>query len=180
MRGGWRAAPTLTLTLTVTLTRIQVREWCETAGVCGILCTHTCLPYGQVIGPSHSREPSRESRPDAGCGRIAIFNNGAAGMPNFAGERGTGLITRVSADPTPPSDSLYGATAGGLRFDALRIEYDHEAWMALVGKRWPDGSDVHASYHSRMVRGPSSFTIRNAAREGTTLRAKEHTTSRSK
>ena len=92
-------------------------------------------------------------------------------MPNFAGERGTGLVTRVSSDPAPPADSLYGGVVDGLRFDAVRIHYDHEAWAARVSERWPEGSDVHRSYHARMQGGPAAFAVANAAREGVALPA---------
>jgi hypothetical protein len=144
----------------VTLTpRERVIKWARAAGVSGLLCTHTCLPYGQIIRDVDGDE-----------GQVAVFNNGAAGMPNFSGERGTGLITRVSADPTPPADSMYGGMAGGLRYDAIPITYDHDAWMERFESLWPEGSDAHLSYHSRMTHGPASFTVHNAAREGVLMR----------
>ena len=60
-----------------------------------------------------------------------------------------------------PPDSLYGVAAGGLRFDALPVHYDHDGWMAQFEAVWPAGSDAHASYHARLVRG------RAASRGGT-------------
>ena len=136
-----------------------VLDWCDAADVAGLLCSHTCLPYGQVI-----------ARPPPGASRsVAVFNNGSAGMPNFAGEAGTGLITRVSVDLRPPADSLYGGVAGGLRYDALPVRYDHAQWAELFDRRWPAGSDAHASYHGRIHHGPSAFTPQHAARDGTEL-----------
>lgn len=148
-----------------TTPRERVLGWCETAGVSGLLCTHTCLPFGQILSGEASPPGPR------GDATAAVFNNGAAGMPNFAGERGTGLVTRVSSDPAPPADSLYGGVVDGLRFDAVRIHYDHEAWAARVSERWPEGSDVHRSYHARMQGGPAAFAVANAAREGVALPA---------
>ena len=131
--------------------------WMEEAEVVGLVCTHTCLPHGQAY---------RDSRGGAAEWGRAVFNNGSAGMPNFEGQR-FGLITRVSADlHAVPPDSLYGVAAGGLRFDALPVHYDHDGWMAQFEAVWPAGSDAHASYHARLVRGPGGFTRRHAAREG--------------
>ena len=65
-----------------------------------------------------------------------------------------------------PPDSLYGVAAGGLRFDALPVHYDHDGWMAQFEAVWPAGSDAHASYHARLVLGPGGFTRRHAARDG--------------
>ena len=101
---------------------------------------------------------------------LAVFNNGSAGMPNFAGANGRfGLLTRVSDEPTPPADSLYGAWVGGLRYDALPVRYDHDAWMALFSSVWPAGSAAHLSYYDRLLNGPCGFSVRQAAREGVEL-----------
>jgi hypothetical protein len=43
-----------------------------------------------------------------------VVNNGCAGLPDFSG-RHHGVLTRLSVDPGPPADSLYGITAAGLR-----------------------------------------------------------------
>jgi len=135
-----------------------LRRWCELAEVEGLLSTHTCLPFGQLV-PYGGR---RLAVP-----QLAFFNNGAAGMPNFEGASRTGVITRVSADPTPPADSLYGATvSGGLRYDAVPVQYDHEAWLREFEAVWPEGSDAHASYHARLLRGCEGFTVGHAARAG--------------
>jgi hypothetical protein len=131
----------------------------------GLLCSHTCLPYGQLLERRDTTGPHQRR---GASGRFAVFNNGSAGMPNFAGTR-YGLITRVSAerDAPPPADSLYGGWAGGLRFDALPVEYDHSAWIEQFESVWPPGSDAHVSYHGRLLDGPRGFTHDRAAREGT-------------
>jgi hypothetical protein len=88
-------------------------------------------------------------------------------MANFAGTT-FGLITRVSADLAVPSDSLYGGVAEGLRFDALPVHFDDDAWRARFGALWPEGSDAHLSYDQRIRNGPSGYTIDHAARHLTT------------
>ena len=56
-----------------------------------------------------------------------MINNGAAGLPNFAGST-YGVMTRLSDDPRPPTDSLYGVRIGGLRGDALPVRFDPARW----------------------------------------------------
>ena len=138
-----------------------VTEWCAEADVVGLLCTHTCLPFGQLLRPSRLPSQSQSLR-------LAVFNNGSAGMPNFESTR-YGLMTRVSDDPTPPADSLYGGYSGGLRYDALPVHYDHDRWIKRFEAVWPAGSDAHASYHRRLLHGPGGFTPSQAAREGVEL-----------
>ena len=150
----------------------KVVSWCEDADVAGLLCTHTCLPFGQLLlgassgreqsGPPQSPQPPNQSQQYA----LGVFNNGSGGMPNFAASR-FGLATRVSDDPTPPADSLYGGVAGGLRYDAIPIRYDHAAWLERFGAVWPEGSDAHTSYFARLQHGPTGFKLRHAARAGT-------------
>ena len=135
--------------------------WFADARVGGILSSHTCLPFGQVLRAADGAGGGA----DGAGGELAVFNNGSAGMPNFAGRR-HGVLTRVSADPTRPADSLYGAAAGGLRYDALPVPYAHDTWMRDFDGRWPDGSDAHVSYRERMVHGPSGYTLAHAARDG--------------
>ena len=134
----------------------KIAAWCAEADVSGLLCTHTCLPFGQML---------KRQQDD---NQLAVFNNGSAGMPNFA-STAYGLMTRVSDELTPPGDSLYGGVAGGLRYDAVPVAYDSEAFLRRFTAAWPEGSDAHVSYHERIVHGPSGFTPRNAAREGVEL-----------
>lgn len=86
-------------------------------------------------------------------GRLTIVNNGAAGMPNFAGRR-AGLITRIGTTPSPHTP-LYGLHRDGVHIDALEVPYDHDAFLARFLTRWPEGSPAHRSYYGRIVDGPA-------------------------
>jgi hypothetical protein len=99
--------------------------------------SHTCLPALRAF--------------DFGRGPVAVANNGAAGMPNFAGER-FGVITRISE--RPPRDSLYGARVAGVFVDALAVRYDAPAWEKRFLANWPPGSAAHDSYFRRIAHGP--------------------------
>jgi len=96
--------------------------------------SHTCLPVLQCFG-----------------GERVIVNNGAAGMPNFRGER-AGLVTRIAL--TPAHESLYGVRCGALFVDTIGLRYDHDAWERRFLEQWPPGSDAHESYYRRIVEGP--------------------------
>lgn len=108
-----------------------------------IASSHTCLPVLQGF-----------------AGDRALINNGAAGMPNFAGTR-YGLATRVSVRPA--RHTLYGMRLGALHVDAVPIEYDVRAWEDAFLAQWPQGSDAHASYYARIVNGPR-YGVREAQR----------------
>ena len=84
-------------------------------------------------------------------------------------------LTRVSEDPLPPPDSIYGTFANGLRYDAVPVGYDHEAWLALFGSSWPAGSDAHVSYHDRLLHGPCGYTPFQAVRPGVRLTSSDQT-----
>jgi hypothetical protein len=100
--------------------------------------THTCLAALREFALSR--------------GRLTIANNGAAGMPNFAGSR-FGLITRIAILPSP-HQPLYGLTRDGVHIDAIAVEYDQDAFLDRFLKRWPEGSPAHASYYGGIVSGP--------------------------
>lgn len=85
-------------------------------------------------------------------GRLTVINNGAAGMPNFAGTR-FGVITRIATTPSPHA-TLYGMQRDGLHIDALPVHYDEDAFLARFLARWPQGSAAYRSYFSRIVEGP--------------------------
>jgi hypothetical protein len=104
------------------------------AGVRVFASSHTCLPVLKGFP-----------------GGRAIINNGAAGMPNFRGER-YGIATRISVRPA--RDSLYGIRLGGLHVDATALAYDFAAWEQRFVELWPEGSDAHRSYFARIRSGP--------------------------
>ena len=122
------------------------RRWIESmfreARVDAFASSHTCLPALR--------------RFDGGV----VANNGAAGMPNFAASR-FGLLTRISTRPHDGAERLYGVEAGGVAIEALRVDYDHDRWLARFGSRWPAGSPAHASYYRRITEG-TRFEVEQA------------------
>jgi hypothetical protein len=141
---GWRGRAT---------TADELLDWFGRADVDVFASTHTGLPYAQAV-------------PD-GRHRRLVINNGAAGLPNFAGTT-HGVITRLSSDPRPPADSLYGTRVGGLRGDALPVRFDHARWTERFLAQWPPGSPGHRSYFTRITRG-THLRPRQAARVGVRL-----------
>jgi hypothetical protein len=141
---GWRGRPTTTADLL---------DWFGRADVAAFASTHTGLPYAQVV-------------PD-GRRRRLVVNNGVAGLGNFAGTT-FGVVTRLSGDPRPPADSLYGATVGALRCDAVALRFDLGGWRRRFLARWPPGSPGHRSYFARLTSG-THLRPRQAARAGVRL-----------
>jgi hypothetical protein len=101
----------------------------------------------KVFASSHTCLPVLKAFP----GGRALINNGAAGMPNFRGER-YGIATRISVRPA--RNSLYGVRLGGLHVDAMALAYDVAAWERRFLELWPEGSDAHRSYFERIRSGP--------------------------
>jgi hypothetical protein len=143
---GWRGQAT---------TADELLDWFGRAEVSVLASTHTGLPYAQAV-------------PD-GPRRRLVINNGAAGLPNFSGAS-HGVITRLSGDPRPPADSLYGITIGGLRCDALPVRFDLDEWTARFLAQWPPGSPGHRSYYHRIT-GGTQLRLEQAARGGVRLTA---------
>ena len=106
----------------------------EVNGVTVFATTHTCaavaieLPHGVVI------------------------NNGAAGLPNFAGQH-FGLVTRIAETPHP--DALFGAQRNGLFVEAVPLRYDQDSFVKWFDELWPEGSPAEISYRRRIVSGPA-------------------------
>lgn len=112
----------------------------ERAKVRVFASSHTCLPVGETYATT--------------LGASALFNNGAAGMPNFAGTT-YGLITRISALPAPRAlGALYGTVIAGAHVDCLPLHYDHTAWLTHFDHLWPADSAAALSYRKRIVHGP--------------------------
>lgn len=130
----------------------------EQAAVDGFASAHTCLPALKVL--------------DTPLGERFVVNNGAAGMPNFAGTR-AGLITRIAICPLPRSvEALrrYGADAAGVYVDALSVPFDARAWLAEFDRIWPARSAAAVSYRRRIVDGPD-FSIDDALGRATRAHA---------
>ena len=109
-----------------------------TAGVDIFASTHTCLAALRDF--------------NLPGGRLTVINNGAAGMPNFTGQR-SGIITRIATTPSPHRP-LYGLRRDGLHIDALAVDYDDAAFLDRFLTRWPPGSPAYESYYRRIVDGP--------------------------
>lgn len=114
----------------------RVRGHFDAANLDVIASTHTCRAIAVALR--------------AGGRMRALFNNGAAGMPNFRGQR-CGLLTRISVRPAP--EPLYGTQVGPVYVDAVPVRYDHGLWLDAFLANWPEGSAGHASYFDRIRRG---------------------------
>ena len=116
--------------------RRRVRGWFDAAQVDVFACSHTCLPllHAQRAG--------------------VVMNNGAAGMPNFAGEH-AGLLTRIATTPFSGAQRRHGHVRQRVHLDAIDIDYDVAGWHARFLRAWPPGSDALASYWQRIANGPA-------------------------
>lgn len=133
--------------------RDSIERFFRESGVLAFASTHTCLPHArdfQVDGHDH-----------------LIINNGASGLPNFA-NTGFGLVTRISANPQIPKDSLYGITIRGVRFDALAVRFDQTRWLERFLGNWRPGSPAYDAYLQRILIGPD-FDLRDAIAGRVTL-----------
>ncbi|WNF46906.1 hypothetical protein RHP75_00275 [Pseudomonas sp. SG20056] len=78
----------------------------------------------------------------------ALINNGAAGLPNFAGGR-YGLLSRIATTPHPAA--LYRCQRDGLFIEALPLNYNHDDFLADFDRQWPADSPAALSYRSRVL-----------------------------
>jgi hypothetical protein len=121
----------------------------EVAAVDGFASSHTCAPALKATA------------------RGFVINNGAAGMANFS--RTThGVITRIATRALPRALEplrLYGLhdriRGRSCVVDALKIEFDAEAWTRRFDALWPAGTPAALSYRRRIVAGPD-YTIDHA------------------
>ncbi len=138
---------------TVVTSITEMQAYFRASSVRIFASSHTCLPVAQTY--------------EVDGRRCLLINNGAAGMPNFRGQR-FGVITRISTHPTPPAGWLYGCWVGALRCDAIAVRYDHQAWIRSFLSSWPEGSPAYESYYRRLTEGPD-YTLEQAARQGVEL-----------
>ncbi len=101
--------------------------------------THTCLPALRAF------EVDGEPR--------AVANNGAAGMPNFAGRR-TGLVTRIASGRFGGPGRVTGVQLKDVHVDVIEVAYDTALWAERFLASWPEGSPAHQSYWRRICDGP--------------------------
>jgi len=130
--------------------RDTVRGWFAQAQVDAFACTHTCLPVFQRL------------RGEGHASARWIFNNGAAGMPNFSGD-GAGLLTRVALRPFDGPQRRFGVRQGEVFIDAIAIDTDAAQAQARFLGQWAEGSDAHASYFHRIAHGPD-YSVGNTIR----------------
>lgn len=125
-----------------------VAETFRAAGVDAFASSHTCRAAMRTF-----RVGGRER---------VVANNGAAGMPNVAGER-FGLVTRIAVEPSPAA--LYRTHVAGVFVEALAVRYDHASFEARFLAQWAPGSAAHVSYWARIAAGPD-YSLARAAPAG--------------
>jgi predicted phosphodiesterase len=99
-----------------------------------IVSSHTCLPVFQRLASGW------------------VFNNGAAGMPNFEGDA-SGLVVRLGVQRLA-ADTALETRCHELYVQALRLPVDGSAQRDDFLAQWPVGSDAHESYFDRIANGP--------------------------
>ena len=129
--GGWGCSRE---SLADVLRQDELETWLERTGASVLACTHTCSPAALML--PHG----------------AVINNGAVGLPNYAGQR-FGLVTRIARTPHP--DALVTGEADGLFVELVPVRYDHGAFLAWFDALWPRTSPAAISYRSRIVDGPA-------------------------
>jgi hypothetical protein len=115
--------------------------------------SHTCLPVARQFDFQHQPR--------------GVINNGAAGMPNFAGTH-CGLVTRISTLVSPHTP-LYGFAMRGIHVDAVAVHYDQARWAVMFLANWPPGSPGHDAYFRRIILGPRYALATAAARRDATV-----------
>ena len=108
----------------------QLNAWFATHNVTVLATSHTCSAV--ALNLEHG----------------ALINNGAAGLPNFAGGR-YGLLSRIATTPHPAA--LYRCQRDGLFIEALPLNYNHDAFLADFDRQWPAHSPAALSYRSRVL-----------------------------
>ncbi|MFG0720188.1 hypothetical protein ACF8PU_00705 [Pseudomonas sp. GLN_6] len=108
----------------------QLDDWFTANSVQVLATSHTCSAV--AVNLEHG----------------ALINNGAAGLPNFAGGR-YGLLSRIASTPHPAA--LYRCQRDGLFIEALPLNYDHAAFLADFDRQWPADSPAALSYRARVL-----------------------------
>ena len=116
------------------------REMFRAAAVDVFASTHTCLPALRRV----ALESGHSGR---------VVNNGAAGMPNFAGDL-SGLCTRIARTPSP-HPVLQEVSVGEVHVALLPLRFDAQRWQQEFLAQWPAGSAAWLSYFDRITRGPA-------------------------
>lgn len=130
--GGWGCSRD---SLQDPLRQDELSQFMDRNGIGVFATTHTCAAVG--IELEHG----------------LMINNGAAGLPNFEGQR-FGILTRIAA--TPAGESVFGARRGDLYVDAVPVRYDHDAYLAWFDELWARLSPAAISYRGRIVNGDAA------------------------
>jgi hypothetical protein len=125
----------------------QLQAWFDAAQVHAFACSHTCLPIFHPV-PGQASSAGLDTQHTRW-----VLNNGAAGMPNFAGDS-AGLLTRIALRPFDGPERRYGTISQGVHLDALAVGIDTPAWQQQFLAQWPVGSAAHLSYWGRIAKGP--------------------------
>ena len=120
------------------VTPAPIAAWFAEADVRVLASSHTCVAYAQRFTVSGQS--------------CAVFNNGAAGMPNFRHDPRV-VITRISRTPAPFAP-LYACRIGALHCEAIAVEWAQPEWLLEFERLWPEGSPAWQSYRERIVNGP--------------------------
>jgi len=114
----------------------------EPAAVDGFASSHTCAPALKTFA------------------RGFVINNGSAGMACFA-HTTFGVITRIATRALPRALEplrLYGlhdwVRGGPSVVDALKVEFDIDAWLESFDALWPPGTPAAIAYRRRLASGP--------------------------
>lgn len=121
----------------------RVAAWAVDARVDAFACSHTCLPWAARFDDT------------------VVINNGSAGMPNFRGDPRV-LVTRIAPLDAACPDALYAIEHKGIRWEAVAVAHDTDAWWQRFRETWPAGSPAHDSYAERILHGPA-FALDAAA-----------------
>lgn len=117
----------------------KLEAWFGDADVDLLANSHTCRCFAQNFP-----------------GGLAVFNNGAAGMPVFGGDHRI-MITRVARrPPVLPDDHLStcGTRVRDAHVDAILLPWDRQAFLRRFDQVWPPGSPAQLSYRHRITDGP--------------------------
>lgn len=66
----------------------------------------------------------------------------------------SGVVTRIGSGPAPARLAPRGTRTRGAHMDALRPDYDADAFVRDFPNAWPEGSPAHLSYWTRIAYGP--------------------------
>lgn len=122
----------------------DLKYWFTENNIDVIACTHTCSAAAYCD----------ENK--------AVINNGAAGMPNFKGQK-SGLISRISKEPNPKA--IYRSKIKDVYIEAIPLEYDYDKFIKWFDSKWGPGSDAQVSYRDRIVKGTDD-QIKDAVLKG--------------